>query len=114
MNGAEMRADLWGLGLSIPALAKLMGWDQRTLERQASGKTPVTERTEQKIWELQGMADAELERFRVATESGEQIELPRLDQRQEPGGLPPHWWLAIAARHRKAFPDHDEAITWAD
>ncbi len=98
MSGAEMRVALHRLGLTLSAFSKYTGWDSRTLTRQSTGVLRVPDRVEEKIRELEAQAREDLERFNDATENGTPIYLTRLNTPQEPGGLPPHWWLAIAAR----------------
>ena len=111
MSGAEMRVALHRLGLTLSAFSKYTGWDSRTLTRQSTGVLPVPDRVEEKIRELEAQAKVELERFNEATEEGIPIFLPRLSTSQEPGGLPPHWWLAIAARCQEAWGE-DAQFEW--
>ena len=111
MSGAEMRVSLHRLGLTIPAFSKYTGWDSRDLTRQSTGVLRVPDRVEEKIRELERQAAVELERFNAATEDGIPIYLPRLNTSQEPGGFPPHWWLAIAARCQEAWGE-DAQFEW--
>ena len=113
MSGAEMRVRLNRLGLTIDALAKLAGWDTRTLTRETTGARRVSDRTEAKIRELEVRAREDLDRFNDAAEEGTPIYLPRLNTPQEPGGLPPHWWLAIASRCEDVWGE-DVQFEWGE
>lgn len=98
-TGAELRTRAYRLGLSLPSLAILTGLDQRYLERVSAGKIgSVSERIRTAVEELEARADADFEAMRAKCEAGEPISIPRLNMRQEPGRVPAHWWLSLAAR----------------
>ncbi len=98
-TGAELRARLAHLGLSIPAFATRTGIDQRYVERVSTGKIgSVSERIHDAVTTLEGLANTELKAWDEATEDGLPISIPRLNEPQEPGDLPPHWYLALAGR----------------
>lgn len=98
MTGAELAARVIALGLSLNDFQRLSGVANfRTISRQIGGTTAVSELSRATIERLERDADADLERFNRATESGIPIEIPRLrDQRG--GDKPAGYWHVIAAR----------------
>lgn len=99
MTGAEMRATLYLLGLTLDSFSIYTGRDQRTLRRMGAGTTPVTSPVQEMLEALARQAELELQRWDTATEAGTPIYIPALNTPQEPGTLPPHWYLALAGRH---------------
>lgn len=111
MTGAEMRATLYMLGLTLDSFSVYTGRDDRTLRRMAGDKTPVTAPVQEMLETLARKAATELERWDAATEAGTPIYIPRLNTPQEPGTLPPHWYLALAGRHLAEW-GLDAQIEW--
>ena len=111
MKAAELRARLAFLGFTIDSFTTMLGWDRRTLQRQAGGTTPATQRTVDKIRELEQLANSQLAQWDAATENGTPIQIPRLTETVMPGDLPPHWYLALAGRHLEKWGD-DADVEW--
>ena len=112
MTAAEFRARLGFLGFTIDSFTTMLSWDRRTIQRQAGGTTPVTQRTVDKIRELEQLANAQLAQWDAATENGAPIQIPRLNETVMPGALPPHWYLALAGRHLNKWGE-DATVEWA-
>ena len=112
MTAAEFRARLVFLGFTIDSFTTMLGWDRRTLQRQAGGATSVTQRTVDKVRELEQLANTQLAQWDAATENGTPIQIPRLNETVMPGALPPHWYLALAGRHLNKWGE-DADVEWA-
>ena len=111
MTAAELRARLGYLGFTIDSFTTMLSWDRRTIQRQAGGTTPVTQRTVDKIRELEQLANAQLAQWDAATDNGTPIQIPRLNETVMPGALPPHWYLALAGRHLNKWGE-DADVEW--
>ena len=111
MTAAEFRARLTFLGFTIDSFTTMLGWDRRTIQRQAGGTTPVTQRTVDKVRELEQLASAQLAQWDAATENGTPIQIPRLNEKVMPGALPPRWYLALAGRHLNKLGE-DADVEW--
>ena len=112
MTAAELRARLGYLGFTIDSFTTMLSWDRRTLQRQAGGTTPVTQRTVDKIRELEQLANAQLAQWDAATENGTPIQIPRLNEAVMPGTLLPRWYLALAGRHLNKWGEAAD-VEWA-
>ena len=112
MTAAELRARLAFIGFTIDSFTTMLGWDRRTIQRQAGGTTPVTQRTVDKIRELEQLASAQLAQWDAATDNGTPIQIPRLNKTILPSALPPRWFLALAGRHLNKWGE-DADVEWA-
>lgn len=111
-SGAELRARLAYLGLSVATFSLLTGRSQRYIERVSTGRVgSVSEKISSTVMSLEAQAEEELARWDEATEEGTPIGIPRLNTGQEEGELPPHWYLALAGHHIEKWSDKAQ-IKW--
>lgn len=113
-SAAEFRARLYGLGLTVKGFSDLTGRNQRGVERAAVG---ISERVSatmiEQVEALEARARADLADWDDATEERIRISIPRLNQPAQAGELPPHWYLALAARHIEKW-GTDAQIEWVE
>lgn len=101
ITGAEFRARLTYLGLTLNWFSGHVGRDARSIRRQVEGVSrSITENNLADLEKLEAEASITLTAFDKATEAGIPIEIPSFDSA---GDRPGTWWHALAGRHIAAW-----------
>lgn len=93
MTGAEFRMGMMEYGLTPRILADMLGWDERSLRRQATGEEPVAQETQDALADLADRIEDVIDE--LIEKKPEKLRIPRLGRYR--AGLPSSVWHIIAS-----------------